>query len=75
MRQFKKKEKVVKIYTCKEKVRGQTIYREQDRDRNVHWSYVNLEHPATFEKLAMNPEQKEMLKDDLDRFLGGKDFY
>ena len=72
---IQKKEKVVKIYTCKEKVRGQTIYREQDRDRNVHWSYVNLEHPATFEKLAMNPEQKEMLKDDLDRFLGGKDLY
>ncbi|KAK7822209.1 aaa-atpase [Quercus suber] len=70
-----KEEKVVKIYTCKEKNRDRTVYPEQDRDRNVNWSYVNLEHSATFEKLAMNPEQKEMLKDDLDRFLGGKDLY
>ncbi|XP_075674815.1 AAA-ATPase At2g18193-like [Castanea sativa] len=71
---IQKEEKVVKIYTCKEKLRSRQYY-EQDRDRNVNWSYVNLEHSATFEKLAMNPEQKEMLKDDLDRFLGGKDLY
>nr|POE78861.1 aaa-atpase [Quercus suber] len=67
-------ENVVKIYTCNEKVRG-SASRDHDRDRNVHWSSVSLEHPATFEKLAMNPEQKKMLKDDLDRFLGGRDIY
>ncbi|KAK9989301.1 hypothetical protein SO802_029540 [Lithocarpus litseifolius] len=72
---IQKKDKVVKIYTCREKSRDRVVYPEQDRDRNVNWSYVNLEHSATFEKLAMNPEQKEMLKDDLDRFLGGKDLY
>ncbi|KAK9989318.1 hypothetical protein SO802_029557 [Lithocarpus litseifolius] len=72
---IQKADKVVKIYTCKEKNRDRVVYHEQDRDRNVNWSYVNLEHSATFEKLAMNPEQKEMLKDDLDRFLGGKDLY
>nr|POF00224.1 aaa-atpase [Quercus suber] len=32
-------------------------------------------YTSTFEKLAMNPEQKEMLKDDLDSFLRGKDLY
>ena len=67
-------ENVVKIYTCNEKVRG-SASRDHDRDRYVHWRSVSLEHPATFEKLAMNPEQKQMLKDDLDRFLGGKDMY
>ena len=65
---------VVKIYIRNEKVRG-PVHREHDPDRNVHWGYVNLEHPATFEKLAMDPVQKEMLKDDLDRFLEGKDLY
>lgn len=72
---IQKEDNVVRIYTCKEKNRDRTVYPEQDRDRNVNWSYVNLEHSATFEKLAMNPEKKEMLKDDLDRFLGGKDLY
>ena len=72
---IQKEDKVVRIYTCKEKNRDRMVYPEQDRDRNVNWSYVNLEHSATFEKLAMNPEKKEMLKDDLDRFLGGKDLY
>ena len=72
---IQKEDKVVRIYTCKEKNRDCVVYPEQDRDRNVNWSYVNLEHSATIEKLAMNPEQKEMLKDDLDRFLGGKDLY
>ena len=72
---IQKEDKVVRIYTCKEKNRDRVVYPEQDRDRNVNWSYVNLEHSATFEKLAMNPEKKEMLKDDLDRFLGGKDLY
>ena len=39
------------------------------------WQYINFEHPATFEKLAMNPEMRSMLKDDLDRFVKRKDWY
>ena len=39
------------------------------------WRYDSLEHPATFEKLAMNPEQKKMLKEDLDIFLRRNEYY
>uniref|UniRef100_A0A7N2N147 AAA+ ATPase domain-containing protein n=1 Tax=Quercus lobata TaxID=97700 RepID=A0A7N2N147_QUELO len=39
------------------------------------WSCTILEHPATFDKLAMSPERKRSLKDDLDRFVTRKEWY
>ncbi|KAJ8643464.1 hypothetical protein MRB53_005212 [Persea americana] len=39
------------------------------------WSYVVFEHPATFERLAMDPEKKEEIIDDLEAFKNGKDYY
>ncbi|KAJ4844895.1 hypothetical protein Tsubulata_016471 [Turnera subulata] len=36
---------------------------------------VNLNHPSTFDTLAMDPVLKKELMDDLDRFLQRKDFY
>ncbi|RWR72618.1 AAA-ATPase ASD, mitochondrial-like protein [Cinnamomum micranthum f. kanehirae] len=39
------------------------------------WSHVVFEHPATFEKLAMDPEKKEDIIDDLEAFKNGKDYY
>ena len=72
--EIQNRENVVKIYTCNEKIRHY-VNGKYDHDRNVNWGYVCLEHPATFENLAMEPKQKEMLKDDLDRFLEGKDLY
>ena len=39
------------------------------------WYSIILEHPATFEKLAMDPELKKCLKDDLDRFVNRKEWY
>ena len=44
-------------------------------DRVQGWIYAIFKHPFTFEKLAMDPKQKEMLIDDLNRFLSRKDFY
>lgn len=41
----------------------------------IRWDSINLEHPATFETLAMDPEQKSAIVDDLDRFVKRKDFY
>lgn len=41
----------------------------------VKWSSVNLEHPATFETLAMEPDLKSSVIDDLNRFVRRKDFY
>ncbi|XP_062076262.1 uncharacterized protein LOC133780928 [Humulus lupulus] len=39
------------------------------------WGSINLEHPATFETLAMDPDMKKKIIDDLDRFVRRKEFY
>ncbi|CAH9117322.1 unnamed protein product [Cuscuta europaea] len=36
---------------------------------------VNLEHPSTFETLAMDPELKKEIIEDLDRFVSRRDYY
>lgn len=36
---------------------------------------MNLDHPATFETLAMDSELKDKILKDLDRFVKRKDFY
>ncbi|CAJ1946905.1 unnamed protein product [Sphenostylis stenocarpa] len=40
-----------------------------------YWSHVVFEHPATFQTLAMNPEEKEMIIDDLITFSKAGEFY
>ncbi|KAE9606678.1 putative ATPase, AAA-type, core, AAA-type ATPase domain-containing protein [Lupinus albus] len=39
------------------------------------WGSINLEHPATFETLAMDPSMKKAIIADLDRFVRRKEFY
>lgn len=39
------------------------------------WQSVALDHPATFESLAMDSELRNMILDDLDLFLERKEFY
>uniref|UniRef100_A0A0A9CLP9 AAA+ ATPase domain-containing protein n=1 Tax=Arundo donax TaxID=35708 RepID=A0A0A9CLP9_ARUDO len=39
------------------------------------WSHVVFEHPKTFDTLAMDPARKKEIKDDLDMFKNGKDYY
>lgn len=34
-----------------------------------------LQHPASFDTIAMDPELKQKIIDDLDRFLGRKEYY
>ncbi|XP_062076741.1 AAA-ATPase At5g17760-like [Humulus lupulus] len=41
----------------------------------VNWQPVNLEHPATFDTLAMNQSKKTNIIEDLDRFVRRKEFY
>uniref|UniRef100_A0A2P2KJV7 Uncharacterized protein MANES_01G139000 n=1 Tax=Rhizophora mucronata TaxID=61149 RepID=A0A2P2KJV7_RHIMU len=41
----------------------------------VKWDSVNLEHPATFETLAMEPDLKNAVIEDLNRFVKRKEFY
>lgn len=39
------------------------------------WASVNLDHPATFETLAMDLELKKTIVDDLERFVRRKEYY
>ncbi|GMH25178.1 hypothetical protein Nepgr_027021 [Nepenthes gracilis] len=63
----KQETKTIKLYTT-------------DRD-NMYgnfadaWTGINLNHPATFETLAMDSDLKKMVLDDLDRFIRRKDYY
>ncbi|KAL1199543.1 AAA-ATPase [Cardamine amara subsp. amara] len=39
------------------------------------WGCTNLEHPSTFDTLAMDPNAKKKIVDDLERFLKRREFY
>ncbi|KAL0332934.1 UNVERIFIED_CONTAM: AAA-ATPase [Sesamum calycinum] len=39
------------------------------------WGCINFDHPVTFDKLAMDPNLKQDIIDDLDRFVRRKDYY
>ncbi|KAH0450363.1 hypothetical protein IEQ34_021055 [Dendrobium chrysotoxum] len=39
------------------------------------WNGVNFDHPATFDTLAMDPELKRTVKEDLQRFVKRKAYY
>ncbi|PWZ56557.1 AAA-ATPase ASD, mitochondrial [Zea mays] len=39
------------------------------------WTHVKLEHPSTFATLAMDPDRKREVVDDLDMFRDGRDYY
>ncbi|KAF8405268.1 hypothetical protein HHK36_010169 [Tetracentron sinense] len=39
------------------------------------WSSINLDHPATFDTLAMDSELKKTILQDLERFVKRKEFY
>ncbi|CAM0910771.1 unnamed protein product [Alopecurus aequalis] len=43
--------------------------------RDEVWSYIDFDHPTTFETLAMDPAKKQMIMDDLDDFRNSKDYY
>ncbi|XP_025806447.1 AAA-ATPase ASD, mitochondrial-like [Panicum hallii] len=45
------------------------------RSGNGVWSHVPFEHPATFDTLAMDPDDKEAIVDDLEAFREAKDYY
>ncbi|XP_057530205.1 AAA-ATPase At3g50940-like isoform X2 [Amaranthus tricolor] len=39
------------------------------------WTSISLNHPATFETLAIDPELKKMIIEDLGRFVKRKEYY
>ncbi|KAM0905651.1 hypothetical protein ACQ4PT_017249 [Festuca glaucescens] len=75
------KEKALKEYlpfivaTAKaiwDRERSLSIYMNQYSDE---WNPMELQHPSTFETLAMDRKQKQSIIDDLDRFIKRKDYY
>ncbi|XVF15807.1 hypothetical protein REPUB_Repub09cG0188200 [Reevesia pubescens] len=42
---------------------------------NMKWKPMDLQHPATFDTLAIDPELKQAILDDLNRFISRKNFY
>lgn len=63
--EIKQREKAIKLYT-----RDICSYSIEEQ-----WGSVNLEHPSTFETLAMDPDQKKKIIEDLDRFVKRREFY
>jgi ATP-dependent 26S proteasome regulatory subunit len=43
--------------------------------KQTMWSHIVFEHPATFESMAMEPEKKREIVEDLLTFSKSKDFY
>ncbi|KAE8789860.1 AAA-ATPase [Hordeum vulgare] len=43
--------------------------------RDEVWSYIDFDHPTTFDTLAMDPAKKQMIMDDLEDFANSKDYY
>lgn len=63
---MKEEKKTLKIFT----VDPENIYNMADA-----WVSVNLDHPATFDTIAMETKMKETILEDLERFVRRKDFY
>ncbi|KAG2298325.1 hypothetical protein Bca4012_009528 [Brassica carinata] len=68
--EIKRSLRVVKLYS-------QDVYVTDDDDgcAGGNWGCISLEHPSTFETLAMDPDAKKKITDDLDRFLKRREFY
>ncbi|KAL7002688.1 hypothetical protein U1Q18_003845 [Sarracenia purpurea var. burkii] len=65
----KEEKKTLKLFTLK---RDRVIMRG---GRSRPWQSVNLDHPATFETLAMDWEAKRAIMEDLERFVKRKELY
>lgn len=68
--EIKRNLRVVKLYS-------RDVYSSDDDDgcAGGNWGCINLEHPSTFDTLAMDPSAKKKIIDDLERFLKRRDFY
>lgn len=64
--QIKAESKVVKIYN-RDCPHG-------DDDSGI-WGSMNLDHPSNFDTIAMDPELKNMIIADLERFVRRKEYY
>ncbi|KAF5203471.1 Aaa-atpase [Thalictrum thalictroides] len=51
------------------------IYGDSDDSSGGVWGSINLEHPSTFDTLAMDTNLKKQVLEDLDRFVKRREFY
>ncbi|PKU64370.1 AAA-ATPase At3g50940-like [Dendrobium catenatum] len=65
---IKQEEKRIRIYS------GDYAKLQQGLIQGI-WNGVNLDHPSTFDTLAMDPELKRSVKEDLERFVRRKAYY
>ncbi|KAA8531918.1 hypothetical protein F0562_006365 [Nyssa sinensis] len=68
-KEIKKNDKVLKLYT-----KNGLSERKKEGGGGI-WGSINLEHPATFDTLAMDPGLKKAIMNDLKRFVNRRDFY
>ncbi|CAN8257719.1 unnamed protein product [Cochlearia groenlandica] len=68
--EIKRNLRVVKLYS-------RDVYASDDDDgcAGGNWGCISLEHPSTFDTLAMDPCAKKKIIDDLERFLKRREFY
>ncbi|XP_059442228.1 AAA-ATPase At2g18193-like [Corylus avellana] len=65
---------VLRTYMAIQKEKTEMEIHTWDRD-DRSWEPSPLDHPSTFDTLAIEPELKKGIVDDLDRFLTSEDFY
>ncbi|KAI8554245.1 hypothetical protein RHMOL_Rhmol05G0083500 [Rhododendron molle] len=65
---LKEQNKTLKLWTLKND-------RMMGGPRRNPWNSVNLDHPATFDTLAMEADAKKTVMEDLQRFVKRRDFY
>ncbi|PKI45229.1 hypothetical protein CRG98_034407 [Punica granatum] len=69
---LKQQKKTLILFTNSGK--GGYSYYDYDSRQRV-WTSVNLDHPATFETLAMESRIKHAVLDDVDQFVKRRDYY
>ncbi|KAL6222370.1 hypothetical protein ACLB2K_005762 [Fragaria x ananassa] len=67
-KEIKDEERVLKMYTLNNSGHHHPY-------NGFKWDSINLEHPSTFETLAMDLELKNTVIEDLNRFVKRKEFY
>ncbi|CAO2830502.1 unnamed protein product [Amaranthus hypochondriacus] len=67
---------IMKLYDEKsEKEKDLKLFSLDNVKQGGSWRSVKFKHPFTFEALAMEPGLKKEIMDDLERFIGRKEFY
>lgn len=68
-KEVKEERKTLKLFTLKYGRRIHVV------GGGTPWQSVNLDHPATFDTLAMDEEAQKKIMEDLERFVKRKEYY